>query len=71
MDESTFYRDHWVTIEPERLEVSDHRTPRRAHSRQPREPGPLKEPWQNVRAAQSQLSAKGHLIVARQSCHYT
>ena len=23
MDESTFYRDHWVTIEPERLEVSD------------------------------------------------
>jgi len=32
--------------------------------------GPLEEPWQELQAAQSQLSPKGRLIVARKSGHY-
>ena len=32
--------------------------------------GPLEEVWQELQVAQSQLSPKGRLIVARKSGHY-
>jgi pimeloyl-ACP methyl ester carboxylesterase len=32
--------------------------------------GPLEEPWQEMQVAQSQLSPRGRLIVARRSGHY-
>ena len=45
------------------------RTPRRAHPRH-RGPGLLEEVWQELQVAQSQLSPKGRLIVARKSGHF-